>query len=42
MWQAWSAVTGGRDVAPVDTEYGLSEGAHLDPDGNLLKYGSRR
>jgi hypothetical protein len=26
-----------RDVAPVDTTYGLREGAHVDPDGNLLR-----
>ncbi|MEJ8280417.1 bleomycin resistance protein [Pseudonocardia spirodelae] len=36
----WSPVPGGRDVPPVDTPYGLREGAHLDPDGNLLRYGS--
>jgi hypothetical protein len=32
----------GRLVAPVDTEYGLREGAHVDPDGNLLRFGSPR
>lgn len=30
----------GRLIAPVDTEYGLREGAHIDPDGNLLRFGS--
>jgi hypothetical protein len=30
----------GRFDAPYDTEYGLREGAHLDPDGNLVRYGS--
>jgi len=30
----------GRFHAPVDTDYGLREGAHIDPDGNLLRYGS--
>ncbi|GLZ78837.1 hypothetical protein Afil01_36440 [Actinorhabdospora filicis] len=37
----WTA-TGlpGRFVAPTDTDYGLREGAHVDPDGNLLRYGS--
>ena len=30
----------GRMVAPVDTDYGLREGAHVDPDGNLLRFGS--
>ena len=36
----WSAVDGGRAVTPVDTPYGLREGAHHDPDNNLLRYGS--
>jgi hypothetical protein len=40
VWRQWSAVPGGRDVAPVDTTYGIREGAHIDPDGNLLRYGS--
>jgi uncharacterized glyoxalase superfamily protein PhnB len=30
----------GRLVAPQDTDYGLREGAHIDPDGNLLRFGS--
>lgn len=29
-------------AAPVETEYGLREGAHVDLDGNLLRFGSRR
>lgn len=41
LWRRWSAVPGGRDVEPVDTDYGVREGAHVDPDGNLLRYGSR-
>jgi NAD(P)-dependent dehydrogenase (short-subunit alcohol dehydrogenase family) len=37
----WSASgVEGRFVEPVDTEYGLSEGAYIDPDGNLIRYGS--
>lgn len=28
-----SAAMGGRLVAAVDTDYGLREGAHVDPDG---------
>lgn len=32
----------GRFVAPSDTDYGLREGAHVDVDGNLLRYGSPR
>jgi len=30
----------GRMVAPTDTDYGLCEGAHIDPDGNLIRFGS--
>ena len=38
----WSKVQGSiRHVAPSDTPYGLREGAHIDPDGNLIRYGSR-
>ncbi|SEP09502.1 hypothetical protein [Trujillonella endophytica] len=29
-----------RTGAPVDTDYGLREGWHIDPDGNLLRFGS--
>lgn len=36
----WSWVDGGRGPPPVSTEYGLREGGHIDPDGNLLRYGS--
>lgn len=35
---AWAAVEETR--APVDTDYGMREGAHIDPDGNLLRFGS--
>ncbi|KAF2722918.1 Glyoxalase/Bleomycin resistance protein/Dihydroxybiphenyl dioxygenase [Polychaeton citri CBS 116435] len=28
-----------RDV--VDTDYGMREGAHLDPDNNLIRFGSK-
>jgi catechol 2,3-dioxygenase-like lactoylglutathione lyase family enzyme len=38
QWRA--ARSAGRLVAPVDTDYGLREGAHIDPDGNLLRFGS--
>lgn len=37
----WSTVEGGRGPAPVDTDYGMREGGHIDPDGNLIRYGSR-
>ncbi|WP_460460697.1 bleomycin resistance protein [Angustibacter peucedani] len=35
-----SADVGGRHHPPSDTVYGLREGAYVDPDGNLLRYGS--
>jgi catechol 2,3-dioxygenase-like lactoylglutathione lyase family enzyme len=34
----WASVE--RTGAPVDTDYGLREGWHIDPDGNLLRFGS--
>jgi hypothetical protein len=35
----WRAA--GIDVGPlVDTDYGKREGAHADPDGNLIRFGS--
>ncbi len=36
----WREVDAGRLVEPTDTDYGLREGAHIDPDGNLLRFGS--
>lgn len=36
----WAQVEGGHGPAPVDTAYGLREGGHIDPDGNLIRYGS--
>lgn len=29
----------GRLVPPTDTDYGLREGAYIDPDGNLIRFG---
>ena len=37
-WRA--AGVEGRLVDAHDTDYGLREGAHVDPDGNLLRFGS--
>ena len=37
-WAA--AVVEGRLDAPAKTAYGLDEGAHVDPDGNLIRFGS--
>jgi uncharacterized protein len=37
----WAATpVGGRLQAPTDTDYGLREGHHVDPDGNLIRFGS--
>ena len=37
--QSWLAA--GVDVnLPVDTEWGQHEGAHVDPDGNVIRFGS--
>ena len=41
LYQEWTAAgVDGRHHAPSDTPYGLREGAYVDPDGNLLRYGS--
>lgn len=37
-WQA--ADVQGRMHTPRNTDYGLREGAHVDPDGNLVRFGS--
>jgi catechol 2,3-dioxygenase-like lactoylglutathione lyase family enzyme len=37
-WRA--AGVGGRLHPPQDTDYGLREGAYVDPDGTLLRFGS--
>ena len=29
-----------RTGPPVDTDHGIREGWHIDPDGNLLRFGS--
>ena len=34
----WASVD--RTGAPVDIDYGLREGWHIDPDGSLLRFGS--
>jgi len=37
----WAAAgVSGRLVPPTPTAYGLEEGAHVDPDGNLIRFGS--
>lgn len=42
LYLEWSkAQVNGRLVAPTDTDYGLREGACLDRDANLIRFGSR-
>ena len=37
----WAAAgAAGLLHAPSETDYGLDEGAHVDPDGNLIRFGS--
>lgn len=36
----WTEVEGGRLVEPEDTDYGVREGAHVDPDGNMIRFGA--
>jgi catechol 2,3-dioxygenase-like lactoylglutathione lyase family enzyme len=40
LYAEWRAQAGGHTIAPRDTDYGLRELAHVDPDGNLLRVGS--
>jgi catechol 2,3-dioxygenase-like lactoylglutathione lyase family enzyme len=41
LHERWSGSgVGGRFHPPTDTPYGLREGAYVDPDGNLIRYGS--
>lgn len=41
LFEQWQrSGVGGRLNPPHDTDYGLREGAHVDPDGNLLRFGS--
>jgi catechol 2,3-dioxygenase-like lactoylglutathione lyase family enzyme len=42
LYAEWRAAgVEGQFFEPHDTEYGLREAAHIDRDGNLLKFGSR-
>ena len=38
LYAEWSGIDDTRE--PFDTDYKIREGAHLDPDGNLLRFGS--
>ena len=41
LYEEWAeaGVDGGLR-RPARTDYGLAEGAHVDPDGNLIRFGS--
>jgi hypothetical protein len=42
LYSEWrSSGASGQFFEPMDTDYGLREGAHMDLDGNLLRFGSR-
>lgn len=41
LHEEWAAAgVAGRLHPPARTDYGLLEGAHVDPDGNLIRFGS--
>jgi len=41
LHEQWSrSEAPGEYVEPVETEYGLNEGAYVDADGNSIRYGS--
>lgn len=41
LHEEWAAAgVEGRLQPPNPTAYGLDEGAHVDPDGNLIRFGS--
>jgi catechol 2,3-dioxygenase-like lactoylglutathione lyase family enzyme len=41
LYAEWSREgVGGRTEAPGDMEWGMREGVHTDPDGNVIRFGS--
>ena len=41
LYDEWAtAGVAGQLHPPNPTDYGLAEGAHVDPDGNLIRFGS--
>ena len=41
LWTAWSQPgVAGRTEPPADMPWGMHEGTHTDPDGNVIRYGS--
>jgi len=42
VYDEWTAAgVEGRFHPRADTDYGLREAAYVDPDGNLVRFGSR-
>jgi DNA-binding MarR family transcriptional regulator/catechol 2,3-dioxygenase-like lactoylglutathione lyase family enzyme len=41
LYEEWTAAgAGGETLPPGPTDYGMREGRHTDPDGNLIRFGS--
>jgi hypothetical protein len=41
LYTEWVAArVAGELHAPIDTDYGMREGSHIDPDGNTVRFGS--
>jgi DNA-binding MarR family transcriptional regulator/catechol 2,3-dioxygenase-like lactoylglutathione lyase family enzyme len=41
LYEEWSTSAGGGLTRPVESmPYGVREGSHIDPDGNLIRFGS--
>jgi catechol 2,3-dioxygenase-like lactoylglutathione lyase family enzyme len=41
VFQKWSQPgIGGQTLPPADMPWGMHEGTHTDPDGNVIRYGS--
>jgi DNA-binding MarR family transcriptional regulator/uncharacterized glyoxalase superfamily protein PhnB len=41
LYAEWSKPgIGGETQAPFDAEWGMREGSHVDPDGNLIRFGT--
>jgi hypothetical protein len=42
LYREWTRPgIGGRTAEPAPMEWGLNEGTHTDPDGNVIRFGSR-
>ncbi|HUI00700.1 MAG TPA: VOC family protein [Nitrososphaerales archaeon] len=41
LYQEWKAAGVRRLREPHDTDYKMREGHHIDPEGNLVNFGSR-